>query len=83
MIGRGFLESGQLARRTASGDSLFQAAAPDPRPALRAFNDALDRRGITLVLMPTPVKPSIHPEQLGISASRPPVRNSLLLEIRR
>ena len=61
VVGRGFLDPGQLARRVASGDSLSQAAAPDPRPALRAFNDALDRRGIALVLLPTPVKPSIHP----------------------
>ena len=76
VIGRGFLETGQLARRAASGDSLSQAAAPDPRPALRAFNDALDRRGITLVLLPTPVKPSIHPEQLGVRASLAPVRNA-------
>ena len=75
MIGRGFLDAGQLARRAASGDSLSEAAAPDPRPALRAFNDALARRGITLVLLPTPVKPSIHPEQLGVRASLAPVRN--------
>jgi alginate O-acetyltransferase complex protein AlgJ len=76
VIGRGFLETAQLARRAASGDSLSQATAPDPRPALRAFNDALDRRGITLVLLPTPVKPSIHPEHLGVRASLAPVRNA-------
>ena len=75
VIGRGFLDPGQLARRVASGDSLSQAAAPDPRPALRAFNNALARRGIALVLLPTPVKPSIHPEPLGLRASAAPVRN--------
>ena len=75
VVGRGFLDAGRLARRAASGDSLSEAAAPDPRPALRAFNDALARRGITLVLLPTPVKPSIHPEQLGVRASLAPVRN--------
>ena len=75
VVGRGFLDPGQLARRVASGDSLSQAAAPDPRPALRAFNDALDRRGIALVLLPTPVKPSIHPEPLGLRPSAAPVRN--------
>ena len=75
VVGRGFLDPGQLARRAASGDSLLEAAAPDPRPALLAFNDALARRGITLVLVPTPVKPSIHPEHLGVRASVPPVRN--------
>ena len=75
VVGRGFLDTGRLARRAASGDSLSAAAAPDPRPALRAFNDALARRGITLVLLPTPVKPSINPEQLGVRASLAPVRN--------
>ena len=75
VIGRGFLDAGQLARRAASGDSLSEAVVPDPRPALRAFNDALARRGITLVLLPTPVKPSIHPEQIGLRASVTPVRN--------
>ena len=75
VVGRGFLDTGQLARRAASGDSLSEAAAPDPRPALLAFNDALARRGITLVLLPTPVKPSIHPQQLGVRASLAPVRN--------
>ena len=75
VVGRGFLDRGQLARRAAGGDSLSEAAAPDPRPALRAFNDALARRGITLVLLPTPVKPSIRPEQLGLEASVAPVRN--------
>ena len=75
VVGRGFLDSGQLARRAAAGDSLTAAVAPDPRPALRAFNDALARRDIALVLLPTPVKPSIHPEQLGARTSVPPVRN--------
>jgi len=75
VVGRGFLDTGQLARRAASGDSLSEAATPDPRPALLAFNDALARRGITLVLLPTPVKPSIHPQQLGVRASLAPVRN--------
>ena len=75
VIGRGFLDAGQLARRAAAGDSLSDAAAPDPRPALRDFNEALARRGITLVLLPTPVKPSIHPEQLGVRTTLTPVRN--------
>ena len=74
VTGRGFLDDRQIARRAASGDSLSDAPAPDPRPALRAFNDALARRGITLVLLPIPVKPSIHPTHLGVGAVAP-VRN--------
>ncbi len=80
VVGQGFLDAGRLARRAASGDSLSEAAAPDPRPALRAFNDALARRGITLVLLPTPVKPSTHPEQLGVRTSLAPVRNVSFLQ---
>ncbi len=76
VIGRGFLDPGQLARRAAAGDSLSETVSPDPRPALRAFNEALARRGVALVLVPTPVKPSIHPEQLGARASLAPVRNA-------
>ena len=76
VTGRGFLDEGQLARRAASGNSLADAPAPDPRPALLAFNEALARRGITLVLLPTPVKPSIHPEHIGLETSAAPVRNA-------
>jgi len=76
VTGRGFLDEGQLARRAASGNSLADTPAPDPRPALLTFNAALARRGITLVLLPTPVKPSIHPEHLGLETSAAPVRNA-------
>lgn len=75
VVGPGFLEEAQLARRAASGNTLTAAPQPDPRPALLAFNDALTDRGITLVLMPTPVKPAIHPEQLTSRAAGAPLRN--------
>jgi len=75
VVGPGFLDGRQLARRAASGDSLSAAPTPAPRPALRTFNDGLARRGITLVLMPTPVKPSIHPEYLAGGAPEAPLQN--------
>jgi alginate O-acetyltransferase complex protein AlgJ len=75
VVGPGFLDEAQLARRAASGNTLTAAPQPDPRPALLAFNDALAERGITLVLMPTPVKPAIHPEQLTSRAAGAPLRN--------
>jgi hypothetical protein len=75
VAGPGFLDDAQLAKRAASGSSLAAAPAPDPRPALLAFNAALSERGITLVLMPTPVKPSIHPEHLAPRATAAPIRN--------
>ena len=75
VVGAGFLDEAQLARRAASGNTLTAAPQPDPRPALLAFNDALAERGITLVLMPTPLKPAIHPEQLTSRAAGAPLRN--------
>ena len=36
----------------------------DPRPAILAFHRQLAARGITLILVPTPVKPAIHPVKL-------------------
>ena len=35
----------------------------DPRPAILDLHRQLAERGIALVVVPTPVKPSIHPEQ--------------------
>jgi alginate O-acetyltransferase complex protein AlgJ len=75
LVGAGFLDDRQLARRSATGGSLTNAPAPDPRPALLAFNAALARRGIRLVLLPTPVKAAIHPERLGRTTVDAPVRN--------
>ncbi len=43
---------------------------PDPRPAILAFHRELAALGITLIVMPTPVKPGVHPEKLV--ASYPP-----------
>jgi len=75
VVGRGFLDPAQLAQRTASGNSLSRAPLADPRPALLEFNETLARRGIALVIVPTPVKPSIRP--IPLSARRPttPVHN--------
>ena len=35
----------------------------DPRPAILQLKAQLERRGIPLIVMPTPVKPTIHPER--------------------
>jgi hypothetical protein len=37
----------------------------DPAEAIADFAAQLDRRGIRLVLLPVPVKPMVHPEQLS------------------
>ena len=75
VVGPGFLDDNQLALRSAEGDSLSDTPFADPRPALLAFHEALSRRDIDLVLMPTPVKPTIHPESLSSSAAETAVQN--------
>jgi alginate O-acetyltransferase complex protein AlgJ len=64
VTGRGFLEARELERRVASASEYETPPQPDPRPAILRFERDLAARGITLVLMPTPVKPSIHGSQL-------------------
>jgi len=78
VINHGFLEKGVMARRAASGPETAAAPQPDPRPAIIAFNTELAARGIRLILMPTPVKPVIHPEKFaaGFENAKSPVQNS-------
>lgn len=73
VTGRGFLEPAEMARRIAAADEYEQPPQPDPRPAILQFKRDLERRGITLVLMPTPVKPVVHGDRLwpGNGAGRP------------
>lgn len=57
----------------------FDPAAPQPDPvaAIVQFRDELAARGITLVLMPTTVKPMLHPDKLSgrYPANSPAVQN--------
>ena len=77
LTGRGFLEPAVLARRMATASEWTAAPQPDPRPAIIRFARQLEARGITLVVMPTPLKPMIHPEQLarGYEAASSPLQN--------
>ncbi len=63
----GFLDPSRLARRTTAGDEWTLPPQPDPRAAIREFTRYLAARGVTLVVVPTPVKPAIHPEKLARS----------------
>lgn len=65
LTGRGFLEPAALARRSRSGSEWTTAVEPDPRKALLQLKDELDARGIALIVMPIPVKPTIHPGELA------------------
>jgi alginate O-acetyltransferase complex protein AlgJ len=72
-----FLDPASLERRVKAVDQWTDPPQPDPRPAILAFKRQLEARGITLVVMPTPVKPAIHPEHLAHRyTDRPlPIRN--------
>ena len=65
LTGRGFLEPAALARRSRSGSERTTAIEPDPRKALLQLKSELDARGIALIVMPIPVKPTIHPGELA------------------
>lgn len=65
VTGPGFLEPRQLQRRAAAGDTVTAARQPDPRPAIHHLQRQLARRGVTLIVMPTPVKPAVDGPQLG------------------
>jgi alginate O-acetyltransferase complex protein AlgJ len=77
VTGRPFLAPRQISRRIAAADEWTSPPAPDPRPAIVQLHRDLAARGIALVVMPTPVKPSVHPEWLARRLSDEPgvVRN--------
>jgi len=65
VVGAGFLDAAGMRRRVESDRDRIDQLQPDPRPALVDFKRQLERRGITLVVVPTPVKPAMHPEKLA------------------
>lgn len=72
LTGPGFLEPGRLESRAAED----RRVQPDPRLAIRDLKEQLDARGIRLIVIPTPVKPTIHPERLAsrLEGLRHPLR---------
>jgi alginate O-acetyltransferase complex protein AlgJ len=62
---RGFLDPALLRVRQRGGDSSSEAVQPDPLRAIVAFKDDLKKRGIQLIVAPTPVKAQVHPETLS------------------
>jgi hypothetical protein len=65
VTGAPFLDARQQTRRVSGAPEWEAPPLPDPRPAIRQLKLDLDARGITLVVVPTPVKPTVHPEQLA------------------
>ena len=68
VTGRGFLEPEVLKRRAVAGQ-------PDPVLAIVDFHRQLSLRGIRLLVVPAPVKPSLHPEECGGGAAAGPLQN--------
>lgn len=65
VTGPGFLSTQHLNHRASTGNTLETTPYPDPRPALFSLRDQLADRNITLIIMPTPVKPAAEPERIG------------------
>lgn len=61
----GFLDPARIRRRIAAAPEWTDPPQPDPRAAIAEFNRDLVARGIALVVVPTPVKPAVHPEMLA------------------
>lgn len=82
VVNHGFLREDIMARRAADESETRTAPQPDPRKAVLAFNNELAKRGIKLILMPTPVKPVIQPEKFaaGFEGYDKPVHNSSYAE---
>ena len=70
VTGPGFLDPQQLRRAASGGDTVTAARRPDPRPALFDLRGQLARRGIALIVMPTPVKPALDGERLAGGGGR-------------
>lgn len=65
VTGRGFLEPQVQAARRRGGESWLPAPEPDPLPALLDLRRQLRARQIHLIVVPTPVKPSVDPEHFS------------------
>jgi alginate O-acetyltransferase complex protein AlgJ len=78
VTGRPFLDPAQIRRRIRAASEWTTPPAPDPRPAILRFNQDLAARGVVLIVMPTPVKPVVHPEMLsaGFAAGADVVQNA-------
>jgi alginate O-acetyltransferase complex protein AlgJ len=76
LTGPGFLDPRQRAARSVASD-LGITQRPDPRLAILNLKEQLERRGIQLIVMPTPVKPTIHPERFarGFDGRQDPLRS--------
>ncbi|TKB12407.1 hypothetical protein [Desulforhopalus sp. IMCC35007] len=73
LTGPAFLDKTQQQMRYEGHELWEKPVQPDPVAAIVDFNRQLRERGIQLILVPAPVKPSIHPEKIsGYHFTAPP-----------
>lgn len=65
VTGPPFLDASPLERRAAAASEWETPPQADPRAAVTRFARDLEARGVALILMPTPLKPGVHPEMLA------------------
>jgi alginate O-acetyltransferase complex protein AlgJ len=65
LSGPPFLDPAQLRKRSAEVGEWADPVEPDPRPAIVQLKRQLAQRGITLIIVPTPIKAMIHPEKMS------------------
>jgi len=65
VTGAPFLDPAQLRARELGAAEWEEPPEPDPRPALFELHAFLKAQGVQLYVVPAPVKPMIHPEQLS------------------
>ena len=65
VVGPPFLDERVLRDRARRGGSPQRPTQPDPVKAILAFHEQLARRGISLVVVPTPDKVAIQPEKFS------------------
>jgi hypothetical protein len=75
LTGPGFLTREAQEARRGMGAEWEEPIEPDPLPALLGLHRQLAARGIRLLVVPVPVKASIHPERLSPRPARPPLQN--------
>ena len=77
VTGPGFLSRRHIRKRESDRKEWQDRVYTDPVAAVVDFAEQLERRGIALVVMPTPLKPTVHPERFSarFEGVRRPLRN--------
>lgn len=78
VLGPGFLDPQVMIRRRHGVEVWSQTPEPDPLVALVDFHQQLAERGIHLIVVPTPVKPTVEPQRFSSRAESidVPLQNS-------